>query len=219
MVRRARQGARKISALQRPQSASPMRLTIDSEALSRQLDHLASFSDAPSPAVTRIVFTSTDRCARDYLKTLCAEAGLTVREDAVGNTFARWQGSEPSLPAIGTGSHTDAIPHAGRYDGTVGVLGGLEALRSLQRSGFQPRRSLELLIFTSEEPTRFGIGCLGSRLLSGALTPDAGEGIKDKGGLTLNSVRLEAGYSGSLSSVALDSDYYAGFLELHIEQG
>src|SRR5207248_113041 len=69
-------------------------------------------------------------------------------------------------------SHIDAIPHSGKYDGTVGVLGGLEAIRALQASGFRPRRSIELLLFTSEEPTRFGIGCLGSRLLAGV--PDSG---------------------------------------------
>ncbi len=63
---------------------------------------------------------------------------MQLREDAIGNTFARWQGSEPDLPAIGTGSHIDAIPNAGMYDGTVGVLGGLEAIRALQASGFQP---------------------------------------------------------------------------------
>ena len=77
----------------------------------------------------------------------------------MGNTFARWIGAENALPALGTGSHMDALPNGGRYDGTVGVLGGLEAIRALQRSGFEPRRSIELLVFTSEEPTRFGIGC------------------------------------------------------------
>ena len=81
----------------------------------------------------------------------------------MGNTFARWIGSEPDCAAVGTGSHIDAIPHSGRYDGTVGVLGGLEAIRALQRSGLPAARSIELLLFTSEEPTRFGIGCLGSR--------------------------------------------------------
>ena len=77
------------------------------------------------------------------------------------------------LPAVATGSHTDAIPHAGMYDGTVGVLGGLEAIRALQRAGVQPRRSIELIMFTSEEPTRYGVGCLGSRLMSGIMTAEA----------------------------------------------
>ena len=91
-----------------------------------------------------------------------------MRQDAIGNTFARWNGSDPAAPAVGTGSHIDAIPNAGKYDGVVGVLGGLEAIRALRRSGFRPTNSIELLVFTSEEPTRFGIGCLGSRLLCGS---------------------------------------------------
>src|SRR5205823_13751064 len=101
--------------------------------------------------------------ARAFVKQLCAEAGLAVREDPVGNTFARWTGIEPDLTAVATGSHIDAIPNAGRYDGAVGVLGGLEAIRALSRAGFRPHRSIDLIIFTSEEPTRFGIGCMGSR--------------------------------------------------------
>ena len=78
-------------------------MTIDQARLSRELDELAAFTDAPAPAVTRVVFTETDRQGRDYVKRLCREAGLDIREDAVGNTFARWPGTEPHLPAVGTG--------------------------------------------------------------------------------------------------------------------
>src|SRR5437588_10965978 len=143
-----------------------MTLAVNTAQLMNELETLARFSDAPAPAVTRVVFSETDRRARSYVKELCISAGLAVREDAVGNTFARWSGAQPELPAIGTGSHIDAIPNAGRYDGTVGVLGGPEAIRTLQRSGLRPRRSVELVLFTSEEPTRYGIGWLGSRLLA-----------------------------------------------------
>jgi ureidoglycolate amidohydrolase len=195
------------------------RAGIDAERLTRELDALAGISDAPPPAVTRIVFTETDRRARAYVKALCGEASLLVREDAVGNTFARWIGSEPELAAVATGSHVDAIPNAGRYDGTVGVLGGLEALRGLRRAGFQPRRSIDLVLFTSEEPTRFGIGCLGSRLLAGALDESAGDTLRDSGGLSLNEVRADAGFGGPLAGVRLREGAYAAFVELHIEQG
>lgn len=194
-------------------------LTIDDRQLSTELDTLASFSDVPPPAVTRVVFSDVDLRARAYLKELCSAAGLHIREDAVGNTFARWLGSAPDAPAIGTGSHIDAIPFSGRYDGTIGVLGGLEAIRALQRVGFRPRRSIDLLIFTSEEPTRFGIGCLGSRLLSGALSPDKASHLTDRDGKTLDEVRQSAGFSGPLESVQLADDCYGGFVELHIEQG
>ena len=196
-----------------------MKLQIESRRLFDELEHLATFSDAPAPAVTRIVFSETDLRARAYVESLCAAANLEVRADAVGNTFARWPGADPAASAIGTGSHMDALPHAGRYDGTVGVLGGLEAIRALQRAGFRPRRSIELLILTAEEPTRFGVGCLGSRLLAGALDVSADQRLKDREGLTLSEVRHQAGFRGDLAGVPLPQGYYAGFLELHIEQG
>ena len=196
-----------------------MPIHVDQESLVHELATLASFSDAPAPAVTRVVFSPADLESRAFLERLFREAGLAVRKDAVGNTFARWLGADPDLPAVGTGSHTDAIPHAGRYDGTVGVLGGLEAIRALQRAGFRPRRSIEVLVFTSEEPTRFGIGCLGSRLLSSALAPEAAARLKDGEGRTLEEIRNAAGFCGSLADVALPQSYYYAFVELHIEQG
>jgi N-carbamoyl-L-amino-acid hydrolase len=142
-----------------------------------------------------------------------------VREDAVGNTFARWNGSDPDAPAVGTGSHIDAIPNAGKYDGVVGVLGGLAAIRAFQQSGFRPKRSIELLVFTSEEPTRFGIGCIGSRLLSGTLSADSGRQLTDKDDATLDQVRRAAGFQGNIGKVKLPGGYYKAFVELHIEQG
>lgn len=195
------------------------RLQINQKQLSEELGTLATFSDAPGPAVTRVAFSPVDLQARAFLKDRFAAAGLAVREDAVGNTFARWIGTDPNLPAIATGSHIDAILHAGRYDGTVGVLGGLEAIRALQRSGLRPRHSLELLLLTSEEPTRFGIGCLGSRLLAKAIEPAAAAQLKDREGSTLEQVRQRAGFCGALAEVPLAPGHYSGFIELHIEQG
>jgi ureidoglycolate amidohydrolase len=196
-----------------------MKPLVDGPRVERELDTLAGFSDVPAPGVTRVVFTETDLRARAFIKTLCGDAGLDVREDPVGNTFARWNGSDPRLPPVATGSHIDAIPNAGRYDGTVGVIGGLEAIRALARTGFRPRRSIELILFTSEEPTRFGIGCLGSRLLSGMLDGEAGARLTDTSGRSLDDVRADAGFDGALSSVRLEEGTYAAFVELHIEQG
>jgi N-carbamoyl-L-amino-acid hydrolase len=211
---------------------------VDQARLLRELHHLASLTDcpptedaslpAPTQAVTRIVFTPRDLEARAWLTSLARDAGFTVRTDAVGNTFLRFTGSDPSLPAVGTGSHTDAIPHAGMYDGTVGVLGGLEAMRALKESGFQPKRSIETLMFTSEEPTRFGIGCIGSRLLGGVIDPATADKLPDRlpetdpqapEGLTLQQVRTAAGFTGPLAAVKLAPDYYSAWVELHIEQG
>jgi N-carbamoyl-L-amino-acid hydrolase len=196
-----------------------MKIEIDRRRLILEIEALASISDAEPPAVTRVVFTPADLKARAWLKACCEEAGLALRQDPIGNTFARWAGSDPALPPVGTGSHIDAIPNAGKYDGVVGVLGGLEAIRALQRSGFRPRHSIELLVFTAEEPTRFGIGCLGSRMLSGTLSADAAQQLKDSEGASLDDVRETAGVRGDLEAVQLPSDYYSAFVELHIEQG
>ncbi|MEO8052954.1 MAG: M20 family metallo-hydrolase [Acidobacteriota bacterium] len=196
-----------------------MKIKIDQNLLSHDLQTLSAISEAPAPAVTRIVFSSTDLLGRDFVKHLCVQAGLAVREDPVGNTFARWPGSDPDLAPVATGSHIDAIPNAGMYDGTVGVLGGLEAIRALARSGYHPRRSIDLITFTAEEPTRFGIGCLGSRLMAGMLNASAGESLVDKNGQTLNEIRRAARFVGPLSEVALSPGHYSAFVELHIEQG
>ncbi len=196
-----------------------LKLTIDSARLQRELDELATYSDAPAPAVTRVLFTPTELRAREYVKNLMTGAGLTVREDAVGNIFGRWDGAEPDLPAVATGSHTDAIPFSGMYDGTVGVLGGIEAIRALKAAGFTPKRSLEVIMFTAEEPTRFKVGCLGSRALAGVLTPEKLVKLTDADGLDFEAVRREAGYTGDLGDVELTVGHYASFIELHIEQG
>lgn len=215
-----------------------MDLTINTDRLLRELHRLAQITDcpptedtslpAPTNAVTRIIFTARDLEARAWLRDLAQTAGFIVREDAIGNTFLRWEGSEPELPAVGTGSHTDAIPHSGMYDGTVGVLGGLEAMRALREAGFKPRRSIETLMLTSEEPTRFGIGCIGSRLIGGVLDPATADTLPDRlpeteptarEGLTLRQVRDGAGFHGELASVRLSPNYYSAWVELHIEQG
>jgi ureidoglycolate amidohydrolase len=196
-----------------------MKFEIDQRGLSVEIETLAAISDAEPPAVTRIVFTPTDLKARAWIIARCEEARLAVRQDAIGNIFARWKGTDPAAPAVGTGSHIDAIPNAGKYDGVVGVLGGLEAIRALQRSGLRPKHSIELLVFATEEPTRFGIGCLGSRLLSGTLSAEAAAKLKGRDGETVDDVRGKAALKGNLWDVKLPKSYYKAFVELHIEQG
>jgi N-carbamoyl-L-amino-acid hydrolase len=196
-----------------------MRLEVGQERLAAEIEELATISEAEPPAVTRIVFTPTDLKARAWIRARCEAAGLTLRQDPVGNLFARWQGTNADAPAVGTGSHIDAIPNAGKFDGVVGVLGGLEAIRSLQRSGFRPTHSIELIVFTSEEPTRFGVGCLGSRLLSGTLCAEAAQKLTDAAGAPLDEVRASAGFTGTLAEVKLSPRHFKAFVELHIEQG
>ncbi|CAI0465570.1 unnamed protein product [Linum tenue] len=205
-------------------SSLPTSLSVDGDSLQRQIDELSTFSDTPAPSVTRILYSEKDVLARRYIKNLMGLSGLSVREDAVGNIFGRWDGYEPGLPAVATGSHIDAIPYSGKYDGVVGVLGAIEAINVLKRSGFRPKRSLEVILFTSEEPTRFGISCLGSRLLAGSVT--LAEALKkttvDGQNISFVDAARLAGYmkdEDDLSSVFLNSGSYSAFLELHIEQG
>lgn len=219
-------------------------IKVDTHRLTRWIDELAAFSEAPAPAVTRVLFSDVDLAARAWVIARCEEEDLAIRQDAVGNIFARWPGTHDDEPAVATGSHIDAIPNAGRYDGVVGVLGALEAFSALRRAGFTPWRPLELVLFTSEEPTRFGIGCLGSRLMCGALSPERAAALADPDGRTLEDWRTKAGLVSAgrgtangehgahversadaehraegLASVRLASDHYAAFVELHIEQG
>lgn len=210
-------------------------LTVDGAAVLEQLRILSRFSDTPAPAMQRIVFSATDVSARAFLIVSFRRAGLDVRADAVGNLFGRWHpgGGRPAVDADGelpplrtagegavaTGSHTDAIPGSGIYDGTLGVLGALAAVTALRDAGFTPAKPIDVVAFTSEEPTRFGVSCLGSRLLSGALSPAAADRLVGTDGVTLATARADAGYTGALEDVALPTGAYSAFLELHIEQG
>jgi len=195
-------------------------MNIDIARLQKEIDDLALISEATPPVVTRVLYSDADMKGRAFVKNLFREAGLTIREDSIGNTCARWEGRDKSAAPIGTGSHIDAIPNAGKYDGVVGVLGALEAVRALKATGFQPQRSIDIIIFTAEEPTRFGIGCLGSRLLAGTLAAEKVANLKDREGGTLDSLRKHAGFPTSNPlDVRLPKNAYSSFIELHIEQG
>ena len=192
---------------------------VDALLLQRRIDELSLITEAVPPAVSRVLFSDADLRGRAFVTGLCEEAGLALRIDAVGNIFARWPGRAEEAPAVATGSHIDAIPNAGKFDGVVGVLGALAAVEALKEAGFQPLRSLELVVFTAEEPTRFGIGCLGSRMLAGAISKARWELLRDAKGQSLEDLRKRAGLSEPLNMVALPQNFYSAFIELHIEQG
>ncbi|PWU09706.1 MAG: Zn-dependent hydrolase [Verrucomicrobia bacterium] len=196
-----------------------MHLEIDEQRLQNQIDELSLISEQAPPVVTRVLFSEADQRGRAFVKKLAEESGLRVRQDAIGNIFVRWAGRDAGAQPIATGSHIDAIPNAGKFDGVVGVLGALEAVRALQKAGLKPKRSVEIIIFTAEEPTRFGFGCIGSRMLAGTLTPEKAILLKDSDGTTLEEWRRKVGWSDDLAMVRLPKDGYAAFIELHIEQG
>lgn len=195
-------------------------MNINISRLQQRIDDLAGLSDNTGAGVTRVIFSDADMQARAVMKKLASNLDLLVREDAVGNLFMRWEGSEPDRKSVATGSHIDAIPHAGKFDGVVGVLGALEAVNSLQEDGYRPKRSIEVISFTSEEPTRFGIGCLGSRILSGSLSAPSASALKDDDGVTLGEWLQRRGFAeNTLDSARLVNGVYDAFVELHIEQG
>ena len=144
--------------------------------------------------------------------------GLDVETDRNGNTWAWW--GTPGPDAVVVGSHLDSVPGGGAYDGPLGVVSALDAVAGLQAAGFVPTRPCAVLVFAEEEGSRFGVACLGSRLLSGAIDPDTARSLTDRAGITL----AEAAATAGLNPAHLGRDQQALdrigiFLELHVEQG
>jgi hydantoinase/carbamoylase family amidase len=181
---------------------------------------LAEFNDDPAAGgITREVFTPTYRAGLDFVIGLMRDAGLETRLDAFGNLFGRWAGSDPDAAAVLTGSHVDTTLNAGRYDGVVGVLGAIEAVRSLRAAGAHPRRSVEVIAFAGEEP-RFGTGCIGSRAMMGQLDRADLDRLHDRDGTSLAAALAEAGFDPDrIADARLDPERVHAFVELHIEQG
>ena len=180
-----------------------MSLDIDRRWLGRNSTRSARSPRSPRRR-SRASSSAKPICARaSSSKDSAREAGLQSAKTPSGNTFARWRGSEPDLPAVGDRfahrRHPERRPLR-RHGRRARRAGGDP--RAAARAGFGPRRSIELIVFTSEEPTRFGIGCLGSRLMSGTLDASAGATLRDRDGQTLNEVRAAAGFRGSLAERA-----------------
>jgi ureidoglycolate amidohydrolase len=188
--------------------------------LQEQIDRLAEFNDDPAAGgITREVYTPTYAAALDWVADLMHDAGLTTRLDAFGNLWGRWTGADPAAPRVVTGSHVDTTLNAGKYDGVVGVLGAIAAVRTLRDSGFTPRRGIEVIAFAGEEP-RFGTGCIGSRALVGALSPEDLQRLVDRNGISLAQALSSAGFPPeNVPSAELDPTEVHAFVELHIEQG
>ena len=155
---------------------------------------LAAYNDDPGAGgITREVYTPTYAAALDRVAGWMRELGLAVRLDAVGNLFGRWEGSEPGAARVLTGSHVDTTLNAGRYDGVLGVLGAIEAVRRLRAEGVTPRRPIELVAWAGEEP-RFGTGCVGSRAAAGALDRADLDALRDRDGVSMAAALREAGF-------------------------
>jgi ureidoglycolate amidohydrolase len=188
--------------------------------LAAAIDRLAEFNDDPAAGgITREVFTPTYAAGLEWVAERMRGAGMGTRIDAFGNLWGRWEGSDAEAARVVTGSHVDTTLNAGKYDGVLGVLGAIEAVRALRDSGHVPRRGIEVIAFAGEEP-RFGTGCIGSRALIGALDRGDLDRLRDRDGVTLAEALGQAGLDPDrVPECALDPAQVHAFVELHIEQG
>lgn len=191
---------------------------INPQRLNHSLQELGRIGDTPQ-GMQRLAFTPSDVAGREYAMTLMRRAGMEVRIDAGGNIIARKSGADPDLPAIAMGSHLDTVPNGGKYDGALGVMGGIEVVQALADANVTLRHPVEVLVFTNEEGTRFHRWLFGSRAMAGALEPGDLTAADDEG--VLMSARL-SDIQGNMSRVeqaARQAGELGAYLELHIEQG
>ena len=189
------------------------------QRIERRINELAQIVDRSFQGWTRSAFTESYERARLQVGKWMESAGLYVRRDAGANLIGRLEGSEPNLPPIMVGSHTDTVKEGGRYDGIVGVLAGIELVEMLRISNTTLRHPLEIIDFTAEEPTEFGLSTIGSKAMAGNLTPEMLQ-RRDGSGRTLAAALREAGGNPD----AIEAQYrhrgdVTAYLELHIEQG
>ncbi|WCB94586.1 N-carbamoyl-L-amino acid hydrolase [Baekduia alba] len=180
---------------------------------------LATFNDDPaSGGITREVYTPTYARALERVVAWMREVGLEPRLDAVGNLYGSWTGTDATAPRVLTGSHVDTTLNAGAYDGVLGVLGAIEAVRTLRDAGFTPRRTVEVIAWAGEEP-RFGTGCVGSRCAAGDLSRADLDRLVDRDGITMAVALREAGFDpDAVKDAVVAPPTVHALVELHIEQ-
>ncbi len=176
----------------------------------------AGIGTGPRGGLRRLTLTEPDRVVRDQLKTWAAEGGYPLTIDGLGNMVLRREGTEPGLPPVVIGSHLDTQWAGGRFDGILGVLAGLEVLRTLDDLGIATRRAIEVVNWTNEEGARFSPPMLCSLAWSGQATPDWVENRRDRDGIRFGDALDGIGYRGSAPVGGRTIDAY---FELHIEQG
>lgn len=196
----------------------------DANALLAQIENIGV--DEKRGGYSRSVFSPAELELRTWFSTHATDRGLSIEKDGNGILWAWWDVPGASADAAGrhgaivTGSHLDSVPGGGNFDGPLGVASALAAVDLLRDRGVQPLRPLAVAVFPEEEGSRFGIACLGSRLLAGAVDPDRVRALADETGRTFADVSSDAGFDPSL--IGADPLRLAGiaaFVELHVEQG
>jgi N-carbamoyl-L-amino-acid hydrolase len=202
---------------------------MDAAEFRRLWDELAPIGRAESGGYLRFSWTEPDRDLRGWFHAQTKRRGLRYEEDRNGNLFAWWDAAkeqvvDPDAPhphgAILTGSHFDSVPHGGAYDGPLGIVSAFLAVDVLRAEGAEPKRPIGIAAFTEEEGGRFGVPCLGSRLMTGAIDPDRARALTDPDGVTLaEAMRAVGGEPDLLGPEPERLERVAAFIELHIEQG
>jgi beta-ureidopropionase / N-carbamoyl-L-amino-acid hydrolase len=195
-------------------------LQVDGPRLWQRLMALARIGATPKGGVCRLALSDLDRQGRELFTQWAHELGCTVRTDAIGNLFARRAGSDPTLPAVATGSHIDTQPTGGKFDGNYGVLAGLEVLHTLQDAGITTRAPLEVCVWTNEEGSRFVPVMMGSGVYAGAFTLAHALAAKDTAGISVQQALASTGQAGPHPAAVADgAPRFGAYFEAHIEQG
>ena len=195
-------------------AAQPHVPLANTQRLQEHLTALAHFGANPDGGVSRIAFSEADVAGRAYVRRLMEDAGLAVRIDSAGNLIGRRAGTDPSLPAIVVGSHTDSVPHGGNYDGDVGVMSGIEVAQQLRDRHIPLRHALEVLDFTDEEGS-----LAGSRAMAGDLTPATLDLVNSSGRNVRDGIRALGGQPDAIGQARRNPTDLLAYLEVHIEQG
>jgi hydantoinase/carbamoylase family amidase len=193
-------------------------MKIDKDWVANEIETIASWGKG-SRGVTRLAFTETAKKAEEYMVKMMEQAGLTVNKDKIGNIIGRLAGKDNSLPAVVTGSHLDTIPEGGKFDGVLGVVGGLAAIHQLKNKG-ELTHPIELVVFMCEESSRFGFATIGSKTMAGSTNISAWSKARDQDGLSFAEVMSQNNYNiQEISQAVRSEDEIKAFIELHIEQG
>ncbi len=172
----------------------------------------------------RFAWTREDASLREWFAAACTARGLDLTTDRAGNQWAWWgdpdAGAAAGRPGVVTGSHLDSVPDGGAFDGPLGVVSALAAVDALRERGFQPGRPIGVVNFGDEEGARFGVACAGSRIITGAMTPDRARSLTDSGGVSMAEAASAAGHRPE--DFGRDEEALrriGAFVELHVEQG
>src|SRR3990170_2046343 len=195
-------------------------IAINQRRLMRDLNDIGRIGIGDHGAVTRLVFSIKELRSRQLLIHLMRQAGLKIHIDAIGNIFGRLNGHDPKAPAVLAGSHLDTVIHGGKYDGPVGVIGALEAVRTIRENQIPLRSPVEVVCFIGEESSRFGFSTLGSSLVAGEVHARDLANAVDQQGTKLEYVLNSLGITRrNLTSLKRAPKGLKAYLELHIEQG